>query len=125
MSDEGYDNGMGVRACNTFYWVSSTKDGMKYYDLTESRGGWDILDNDYSYSNQHVLVGASGWNPNKVYVQQTKDYYPQGLTYDYYVPDSWYPVADTDFLAIGTNMWIDLSMRSSNWTFEFQNNIVN
>ncbi|MGG4263742.1 hypothetical protein [Peribacillus simplex] len=59
--DEEWDRTIGVKAYSRIYvTVSKDSKGRKWLDLSRSKGGWKVTDNNYTLHNQRVRLNQTG-----------------------------------------------------------------
>ncbi|MFJ7512547.1 hypothetical protein ACIQW7_24320 [Peribacillus simplex] len=124
--DDEWDRTIGVKAYSRIYvTVSTDSKGRKWWDLSRSKGGWKVTQDNYSLSNQRVRLNQTGVGVSGA-VNKKKDYYPKGKTFDIPAESSWPKVSASTSGAgaavIGSGQYVKIKRGSTSWQFDWANN---
>jgi hypothetical protein len=122
--DPKYDPSYSVLASSTFYFTTTTVNGLEHIRLTSAKGNWTIKDNQVSIPERKVYMACNGYNASRFSISDQKiTHEPNSFSFNYSAPSWWKPVCRTFDRSVGVGMWCKIRrIGGDSWTFYYSNN---
>jgi len=101
--------GSGVTAYSTIHYSVTVSEGLEYYDMDSTSGGW-ITDSWITLSNRHIILSNNGFILGGGLCTSTKHYYPANNTFSYSYPSTWPQVTPYDDFFPGMASHVDVTI---------------